>query len=94
MMNLLFFSIVGPADGVAETGTAEFMVIAKDNTGRIIDPGAEIEIFYTVTDDPNGNFIAMEDEGSNQYRSTQLVLPRSSLAISILHQYEFRLMMI
>ena len=57
------FSIVGPADGVAETGTAEFMVIAKDNTGRIIDPGAEIEIFYTVTDDPNGDFIAMEDEG-------------------------------
>ena len=69
------FSIVGPADGVAETGTAEFMVIAKDNTGRIIDPGAEIEIFYTVTDDPNGDFIAMEDEG-----------PASTVSIRQFHQ--------
>ena len=58
------FSIIGPADGTAESGSAEFMVIAKDNTGRNIDPGAEIEIFYTVTDDPNGDFIAMNDEGS------------------------------
>ena len=86
------FSIVGPADGVAETGTAEFMVIAKDNTGRIIDPGAEIEIFYTVTDDPNGDFIAMEDEGP-----ASTVPPSVSpkiVAISLLHQYRFRLMMI
>ena len=75
------FSIVGPADGVPETGTAEFMVIAKDNTGRNIDPGAEIEIFYTVTDDPNGDFITMDEEGPDS------TVPRVSFTKNSRNQY-------